>query len=47
MLQQRINTDDNEDFLRIATSNWTTFIKDKKDEEIIKKITGEDIIRYR
>ena len=45
--QQRISTDDNKDFLRIAANNWIRVIKDKKEEEIIKTITGEDIIRYR
>lgn len=55
ILKNRIEIDDNKDFLRISTENRISFIETSKtkarkimdDEEIIKKITGEDIIRFR
>jgi len=55
ILKNRIAIDDNKDFLRIGMENRTHFIEGSKsngrktadDEEITKKITGEDVIRFR
>ena len=55
ILTNRIAIDDNKDFLRISTENRSHFIETSKtntrktmeDDEIIKKITGEDIIWFR
>jgi len=55
ILENRIAIDDNKDFLRISMGNRTHFIESDKtdgrraidDEEIVKKINGEDIIWFR
>jgi Rps23 Pro-64 3,4-dihydroxylase Tpa1-like proline 4-hydroxylase len=55
ILKNRIAIDDNKDFLRISMENRIHFIENSKistykameDDEIIKKITGEDIIWFR
>lgn len=55
ILQHRIAIDDNKDFLRISMENRMQFIAHNKtsshkivdDDEIIKKVTGEDIIWFR
>jgi hypothetical protein len=55
IIKNRIAIDDNKDFLRISTENRAQFTevgktniyKTMEDEDIIKKITGEDIIRFK
>ena len=47
ILEQRISVDDNKDFLRVGMENRSSFVEWKKEEEIIKKISWEDIIRFR
>jgi len=55
ILENRIAIDDNKDFLRISMGNRIHFIESDKtdgrraidDEEIVKKINGEDIIWFR
>lgn len=47
LLEHRLSLDDNLQYLELGTRNWTNFIKDKSEQEIIQSVAGEDVIWLR
>ena len=46
IIQQRLELDDNKEYFRIGMENWIAFTKDKTDDEIMKKCSGEDFVWF-